>query len=132
MYFGQFIGFKILNFQILFCINESKQENFKLMDFESRHFKSLDLKFKSKSKYPNATLGFVWYSLFKNSFLVCKPKMRIPLNFSLFRTLVFNFNLKNGLIYLVGLMPFFKITWTCFGLFFFNRIRFHSFIIVAI
>ena len=49
--------FQNSKFQILLCINGSKQEILKSMDFESRHFKSIDLKSKSKSKskYPNAT-----------------------------------------------------------------------------
>ena len=39
-------------------MDPNKQEILKSMDFELRHFKSIDLKskFKSKSKYPNATL----------------------------------------------------------------------------
>ena len=43
--------------------------------------------------------------------------MGVPLNFNLFVTLVSNFNLKNELVFLVGPMPFFRIAWTCFGLF---------------
>ena len=36
------------------------------MDFESRHFKSIDLKSKSKSKskYPNKTIGWVFNSFY--------------------------------------------------------------------
>ncbi len=53
MYFGQFTGFKILILNPPLYTNGSKQEILKSMDLESRHFKSIDLK--SKSKYPNTT-----------------------------------------------------------------------------
>ena len=54
--FWSIYRFQNSKFQILLCINGSKQEILKSINFESRHFKSIDLKSKSKSKYPNATL----------------------------------------------------------------------------
>ncbi len=57
--------------------------------------------------------------------------MRIPHNFNLFGTPISNFNLKNRFDFLVGYMPFFRITWICFDPFS-NRFRFQGFIIVAI
>ena len=52
--FWSIYGFQNFKFQILPCINGSKQEILNPMDLKSRHFKSVHLK--SKSKYPNRTL----------------------------------------------------------------------------
>ena len=45
-------------------------------------------------------LGLVWYTFFKNGFLVCKLENEVPLNFSLFDTSISNFDLKNILVFL--------------------------------
>ena len=59
--FWSIYRFQNSKFQFFLCINKSKQEILKSIDLESRHFKSIDLKSKSKSKfkskYLNATLG---------------------------------------------------------------------------
>jgi hypothetical protein len=41
--------------------------------------------------------------------LFVNQKMRVPPNFFLFGTPVSDFNLKNGLFFLVGPMPFFRM-----------------------
>jgi hypothetical protein len=65
--FWSIYGFQNSKFQILPCINGSKQEILKSMDLKSRHFKSIDLKSKSKSKskYPNAT--YMFFDKFQNA-----------------------------------------------------------------
>ena len=63
--FWSIYRFQNSKFQILLCINGFKQGILKSMDFESRYFKYIDLKSKtkSKSKYLNTTL-IKWASLF--------------------------------------------------------------------
>ena len=63
--FWSIYRFQNSKFQILLCINESKQEILKSMNFELRHFKFIDLKSKSKSKfkYPNTTRVILYFSI---------------------------------------------------------------------
>ena len=67
--------------------------------------------------------GLVWYTVFKNCFLIRKLENGVPSNYFVFSTLFSNFNLKNNLVFLVGLMPFFRTAVGCFGLFW-NRFCF--------
>ena len=49
------LGIQTMEFQILCCIRRPKHGILKSIDFNSGHFKSVDLKFKSKSCYLNTT-----------------------------------------------------------------------------
>ena len=76
-------------------------------------------------------LGHVWYTIFKNCFLVFKSENMGLIKFFYVQHIGFKFQSQNQIFFFfffcVGPMPFFRTAWPCFGFFFKSDLFFLSY-----